>query len=201
MNNFPYKIYCDMDGVLVDFESAVINDINKQLASDNPYRPKAAAKVIAKLGRNYIVLNDIDKESSTNSKIARSYMYALVQDDEEWWAKLPWRPGGKKLWAYIRQFNPELLTAPMDKGGKTGSLPGKLQWVEQNLKISPDRVIFEHDKWKYAISRDEKSNILIDDFESKINPWIEAGGIGILHLNADNTINILKLLEATHEAP
>jgi len=201
MNNFPYKIYCDMDGVLVDFEKAVVQTINKQLASDNPYRPKAAAKIVAKLGRNYIELNDIDKESPTNSKVVRSYMYALVQDDEEWWATLPWTSDGKQLWDYVRQFEPEILTAPMDKGGKTGSLPGKLRWVEKNLKISPDRVIFEHDKWRLADEKGDQRNILIDDFESKINPWIDAGGIGILHLNADNTIKILKLLEDTHEAP
>ena len=190
-----------MDGVLVDFEGAVVKAINKQLSSDNPYRPKAAAKIITKLGRNYIELNDINKKSPTNSKVVRSYMYALVQDDEEWWATLPWTAGGKKLWAYIRQFDPEILTAPMDKGGKTGSLPGKLQWVEKNLKISSERVNFEHDKWKYATSDDGKQNILIDDFESKISPWRAAGGIGILHLNADNTIKILELLEDTHEVP
>ena len=190
-----------MDGVLVDFERTVIKTINKQLASDNPYRPKAAAKIITKLGRNYIELNDINKESSTNSKVVRSYMYALVQDDEEWWATLPWQPGGKKLWAYIRQFDPDLLTAPMDKGGKTGSLPGKIRWVEQNLRISGNRIIFEHDKWKHAVSEDGKRNILIDDFSSKIDPWDNANGIGILHLNAINTIRILKALQKLNEVP
>ena len=114
MSYFPYKIYCDMDGVLVDFERGVVETINAQLASENPFRPKAAAKIFKQLGRNYITLADIKKNSSTSSSAARSYMYALVQDDEDWWAKLPWQPGGKKLWAYITQFNPEILTAPMD---------------------------------------------------------------------------------------
>ena len=88
----------------------------------------------------------------------------------------------------------------MDKGGKTGSLPGKRRWVEKNLKISGDRITFEHEKWKYAVSDDEKQNILIDDFPSKIDPWDGAGGIGILHINADNTIKILQLLKDTDEA-
>ena len=189
-----------MDGVLVDFERGVVAAINKQLSSKNPFRPKAAAKIFQELGRNYVELKDIKKGSSTSSSAARSYMYALVEDNEDWWAKLPWQPGGKELWSYIRQFDPEILTAPMDKGGKVGSLPGKLRWVEKNLKINPDRVTFEHEKWKYAVSDDEKQNILIDDFPSKIDPWDAAGGIGILHINADNTIKILKLLKDTDEA-
>ena len=189
-----------MDGVLVDFERGVVDATNKQLASKNPFRPKAAAKIFKELGRNYITLDDIKKGSPTSSRAARSYMYALVEDNEDWWAKLPWQPGGKQLWSYIRQFNPEILTAPMDKGGKKGSLPGKLRWVEKNLKIDPNRVTFEHEKWKYAVSEDGEQNILIDDFPSKIDPWDGAGGIGILHINADNTIKILKLLKDTDEA-
>jgi len=189
-----------MDGVLVDFEKGVVDAINKQLASKNPFRPKAAAKIFQELGRNYVELKDIKKDSPTSSRAARSYMYALVEDNEDWWATIPWMEDGRDLWAYIRQFNPDILTAPMDKGGKTESLPGKRRWVEKNLKISGDRITFEHDKWKKAISEDGKRNILIDDFSSKIDPWNSAGGIGILHINAENTIKILKLLKETHEA-
>jgi 5'(3')-deoxyribonucleotidase len=200
MSYFPYKIHCDMDGVLVDFERGVVAAINKQLVSKDPFRPKAAAKIFKELGRNYITLADIKKDSSTSSSAARSYMYALVEDNEDWWATLPWQPGGKKLWSYIKQFNPEILTAPMDKGGKTGSLAGKRRWVEKNLKIDPNRIIFEHEKWKYAVLDNGEQNILIDDFKSKIEPWDTAGGIGILHINANTTIKILKLLKKTHEA-
>ena len=189
-----------MDGVLVDFEKGVVDAINKQLASKNPFRPKAAAKIFKELGRNYITLDDIKKGSPTSSRAARSYMYALVEDNEDWWATIPWMEDGRDLWAYIRQFNPDILTAPMDKRGKTGSLPGKRRWVEKNLKISGDRITFEHEKWKYAVSEDGEQNILIDDFPSKIDPWDTAGGIGILHINADNTIKILKLLKDTDEA-
>ena len=66
--------------------------------------------------------------------------------------------------------------------------------------VPGDKITFEHEKWKYAVSDDEKQNILIDDFPSKIDPWDAAGGIGILHINADNTIKILQLLKDTDEA-
>ena len=201
MAYFPFKIYCDMDGVLVDFEKGAVAAINAQLSSQNPKFPHLAAQVIKTLGRNYVVLSDIKKYDPSKVDIAAQYMYTLLEDDEKWWATLPWMEDGERLWTYIRQFNPQILTSPMDKGGKSGSLAGKRRWVAEHLKISPDRIIFKHDKWEKAISEHGKRNILIDDFAAKIDPWIKAGGIGILHLNTHNTISILQMIEKTREAP
>ena len=201
MSYYPYKIYCDMDGVLCDFEKAVVETINRELSSQNPKHPKLAAKVVADLGRDYITAQDIHKYSPGKSKPAAKYMYSLVHDDEEFWANLPWQPGGKQLWSYIRQFDPVILTSPMDKAGKTESLSGKLTWVEKNLGLDADKVNFAHDKYKFAVSPEGKPNILIDDFKTKGEPFTDAGGIGILHISADNTIKLLKLLEEADETP
>ena len=184
-----------MDGVLCDFERAVVEAMNRDLKSGNPKDPKLAAKIFKDLGRNYIKVIDIQKYGPNKSAIAAKYMYKLVHDNEDFWANLPWQPGGKKLWEYIKEFEPEILTAPMDKQGKNESLIGKQKWVEKNLGISPDRINFEHKKWQYALSKDGSPNVLIDDFESKVKPFTEAGGIGILHISANNTIKILKLLK------
>ena len=190
-----------MDGVLCDFEKAVVDVINRELSSENPKHPKLAAKVVADLGRNYITVEDIHKYSPGKSKPAAKYMYSLVHDDEEFWANLPWQPGGKRLWSYIRQFDPDILTSPMDKAGKTESLSGKLTWVEKNLGLDADKVNFAHDKYKFATSPEGKPNILIDDFKTKVEPFTDAGGIGILHISADNTIKLLELLKQTNETP
>jgi len=195
MENIPYNIYCDMDGVLVDFEKGVIEKMNSELSSDSPKLPKLANKVTAELGRNYVTRDDIGKYSSGKSKASIKYMYALVHDDEEFWANLPWMKGGKILWTRIRSQHPMILTSPMDKRGKNESMLGKNRWVERNLGISPDRIIFAHSKWDYALSEDGQPNILIDDFNTKVDPWNERGGIGILHLNAENTMKILDTLK------
>jgi len=201
MSNYPYKIYCDMDGVLCNFEKGVVEAINRELSSNNPKNPELAAAVIKDLGRNYINVEEIQKFSPGKSDTATTYMYHLVHDDVDFWANLEWQPGGKQLWAYIRQYNPDILTSPMDKKGHNESLEGKLIWVEKNLGLSPDKVNFAHDKWKYAQSEDGKPSVLIDDFETKVKPFTEAGGIGILHLGARNTIKILELLTDSDKAP
>jgi hypothetical protein len=181
-----------MDGVLVDFENGVVKAINQELLKKNPKRPKLAKKVRAEIGSRAVTVDDIKKFSDTSVKSVRNYMYALVRDDVNFWAKLKWTKDGRDLWNYIKKFNPYILTAPMDKLGESGSADGKILWVQKHLgKEFADRVIFEHDKWKHA-SDGNNPNILIDDFESKINPWKKAKGIGIHHLNAKTTKDILQ---------
>jgi len=192
MKKFPYTIYCDMDGVLVDFENGVVKAINEELSKKEPKKPKKVKKIYDEIGYRSITINDIKKFTDTSVKSVRNYMYALVQDDVNFWAKLEWAEGGQDLWNYIKKFNPYILTAPMDKLGESGSADGKILWVQKHLgKEFADRVIFEHDKWKYARDGDNP-NILIDDFESKIKPWKKAKGIGIHHLNTKTTKDILQ---------
>ena len=190
-----------MDGVLCNFEKAAVKAINIQLKSENPKKPELAAAIIEELGRDYITVEDIQKYSPGKSGAATTYMYNLVHDDVDFWANLEWQPGGKQLWAYIRQFEPDILTSPMDKKGHNESLEGKIIWIEKNLGLSPDKVNFAHDKYKYAVSEDGKPNILIDDFKTKVEPFTDAGGIGILHISAENTIKLLELLKQTNETP
>jgi phenylalanyl-tRNA synthetase alpha subunit len=49
--------------------------------------------------------------------------------------------------------------------------------------------VLDQDKWKYARS---KNDILIDDFKNKLNKWVEAGGTGILHNDATDTIRVME---------
>ena len=53
-NNFIYQIFCDMDGVLVDFEDAAVNKINEALSKENPPMKKLADRVKKDLGREDI---------------------------------------------------------------------------------------------------------------------------------------------------
>ena len=71
----------------------------------------------------------------------------------------------------------------------------KQEWYEEHFPILRDNVICvdkSPDKAAYAHHR----AILIDDRMKSIEPWIAAGGIGILHKNSQDTIQQLcKILE------
>ena len=191
---YPYQIYCDMDGVLVDFMSGTLEQINKDL-KDEAITGKNIDKLrkkLAMLGRNEIIKQDLDKIDKKNRlQAARNYMYRRLDDDEEFWANLPWAEGSEELWSYISKFNPYILTAPM-KG--EGSKRGKERWIEKNLSPVPQKVFMSHEKYNWAVT-DGKPNVLIDDFEINIDPWNNAQKtlnlpqLGILHVASTSGVN------------
>ena len=191
--DFPYQIYCDMDGVLVDFESAVVIQINKDLKDEslNGRLLIKLRKKLANLNRDSITKGDLDKiDKSKRLKDARAYMYARFRNDSDFWASLPWYPGGKELWNHISKFDPYILTAPMSGDG---SKTGKQIWIENNLNPQPKKIFMSHEKYKWATTGG-KPNLLIDDFETNTIPWTEAGGIPILHTDINDPLKKFESL-------
>ena len=78
-----YKIYCDMDGVLCDFNKR-FEEFGKMLPKE--YESKYGTKQFWKL---------IDDEIGVR-----------------FWVGMPWMPDGRELWNFIKPFNPSLLSAP-----------------------------------------------------------------------------------------
>ena len=64
-----YQIYCDMDGVLVDFVAGTVEHITKQLQAGN------AEELKEKIGRDYVTEEDIHMNSPNRNKDVRDYMY------------------------------------------------------------------------------------------------------------------------------
>ncbi len=83
-NEQEYTIYCDMDGVLVDFDK----QFEKASGGISP--------------REY---------EETNGKEA---FWNLIDNENGvgFWVGMPWMPNGKQLWDYIKPNNPILLSSP-----------------------------------------------------------------------------------------
>ena len=103
------------------------------------------------------------------------------------WVGMPWMEDGKQYWDYIKNYDVELLSSP--SRSETSRL-GKRLWVRNNLPGIKLHLAQAYNKKNYA----EPNHILIDDRESNIEQWKEAGGVGILHKNANDTIKQLKAL-------
>ena len=151
-----YKIYCDMDGVLADFESG------------------------------YEELTGIDLQGEFKPE-GEEFWNPISKAGVGFWAGLKWMPGGQRLWDYLKPFNPVLLSAP---SREQSSRIGKHVWVKH--KIPGTKLILRYASQKQELANPE--SILIDDRQVNIDQWEAAGGIGILHTNADNTIKQLKQL-------
>ena len=94
------------------------------------------------------------------------------------WRGMEWMPGGEALYNRIAQHDHFLLSSPSKSDT---SKIGKHMWKKDktpNTKLILSR---SYNKKNYA----DKSNILIDDRESNIQQWRDAGGIGILYKSAE----------------
>jgi len=101
---------------------------------------------------------------------------------EDYWATMEWIPDGHKLWDAVKKHDPTILSSPSNH---VSSIEGKKIWLKNNLPGVP--YIIEKKKEQHA----NKEAILIDDRKKNIDKWEQAGGIGILHKNAENTIEEL----------
>ena len=78
-----YQIYCDMDGVIADFE-----------ARFDHFFGMSPSEYEAKNGRRAF-WNQIDNNIGV-----------------KFWVGIPWMPDGHQLWDYIKKYNPILLSSP-----------------------------------------------------------------------------------------
>ena len=108
---------------------------------------------------------------------------------------LDWFPGGQDLLKFIREQDIEVEMLTSSGGEKFHDLVAeqKKVWLKkQGIAYKPNVVPGRKHKSDYATP----NSILIDDTEDIIDAFNKAGGIGILHKDAGETIEKLKVLLA-----
>ena len=160
-----YKIYVDMDGVVADFDKRFTD-----LSGMSP------SEFESKNGKNAF------------------WDFIDVKHKLAFWVGIPPMSDAQSLMDYVSKHDYEMLTAPSIK---KESLMGKglwiRNWANKGLFPSKPKVNYKPAKNKHHFAA--PNHILIDDKQSTIDSWNAAGGIGILHTSAGNTINQLKKLE------
>lgn len=173
------KIFCDMDGVLVD----LVGGISKSLK--NKFDEELITEIISmdfswRKEHPDPVLNRVLDE-----------IKATLDNNSAFWAdQLEPLPDALELWKYISEYNPRVLSHPWD----ALSAKGKKSWVVNNLDPRPNKIYLPLNgkKHLWATSSNNSPNILIDDFSKYIDKWRAHGGIAITHTSTENTINQLK---------
>jgi FMN phosphatase YigB (HAD superfamily) len=188
---FPYQIYCDMDGVLVDFESAtskILNDLidNPEEHQGNRKLYKAILKAKKEVGDKEITSDHFNFGSPYKKVI--DLMFRALATNKDYWVEMDWLEGGKELWDFIKPYKPIILTAPV--AGSDASKLGKEEWCREHLG-KDIQVIVDAEKEKYA-KHEGKTGLLIDDREKNVNKFKAAGGKTILYINYDSAKQQIK---------
>lgn len=169
------NVYCDMDGVLVNFMSG-IRSLYPQLTTDE----------------------EIDQF------LKRPQAWKEISDQHpDLFAKLPVLADAPQLISTLRQLdktgkiNLFFLTALPPNLLHTRAVTDKKEWIRRHFNFSTKRVIVVRRKDKASFPTIDKMDgrlrsILIDDFGKNVGEWNHAGGIGIRHTSAPRSIQQLK---------
>jgi hypothetical protein len=136
--------------------------------------------------------SDFEKFGNDIKKLAASDPETIY----EFYRNLKPLTDGMKLVKYLQYNNLdfEFLSAPLRKNtknddrGSEASKLAKVEWIKHYVPGYEDKVSFTSNKSEYAGS----DNILIDDRDTFLKPWIKSGGIGIHYKNYNSTIEELK---------
>jgi len=199
------QIFCDMDGVLVHFESAIVDLVNQILdTGEIPGVPSSKGHrkrlnwVRRELGPDWRASSRPDLDL----KPVRNMMFSAIgaNPGPVFASMPPWPDALAELWPYITSTGHivNILSAPIrarDSATMTAG-EGKTIWVERWLNPQPSEIIITPavQKVEYATSG-EIPNILIDDKKSTVDAWNAGGGIGILHYPGGSSATIAKLKE------
>ena len=129
--------------------------------------------------------------------------FVKLPSDERWnklnqtkgfWVNLNWKPNAKRLHDFIIRYDAHILSA-FTRSDPTSKV-GKMKWVKKNtgFKRANIHLVLRSQKQAYAKTKEEKPNVLIDDYVRNIREWENKGGIGIHHTDVGKTINELKRL-------
>ena len=198
-------VYCDMDGVLVDFVAGAIELINSELeaaidpdwTSTRKSIRSSIRRVHRDLGPEYRVKPGADLRAEQGIK---NLSYAVIGRDVGGFFRglPPFQDGLDQLWPFLHTLGVpvHVLSAPISGTGPGGTAgDGKRDWV-QILDPAPASVEIKDavDKPDFAIDRASgKPNVLVDDKTATVAAWNGKGGIGILHVPGKSQASISEL--------
>ncbi len=160
-----YQIFCDLDGVISDFDGRFEHFTGK---TPDEYDKEMEKQYGKKKGKEMFWKN----ADAVGTKF---------------WSEMEFMSDAHVLWNYIKKYKPQFLSSP---SRSMTSRQGKVEWCQKHFPGFELILRIAHQKQEFA----GPNKILIDDRPSNIDQWNAKGGIGIRHLSATQTINELKKL-------
>ena len=205
------KIYCDMDGVLVNFADYTMTLVNDLIAGgDIPWGAKQTKgyrkrlrQIHNRLGPDFRVT---DEKQLKDVKEIKNFMFGVIGTNpgKFYLGMPPLDDGISELWPALKATGRDvyILSAAVPARAERAmtSEQGKTEWVQKHGLDPIETIVVQGDsetstaqkKAAYA-NVNEIPNILIDDKPENINDWTSAGGRGILHKPRESKVTIQQL--------
>lgn len=160
------RIYCDMDGVIADF-----------------------AKGVSK------IFPEFQEGVTEGNKKLDGIMWAKINNYQKaggkFWLDLDPMPDAHILWNYIKQYDHYILSAAGQP--HFGAAEQKVEWLNRHFQIDPSKInIVQRAVEKAKLAAPDA--ILIDDKRKALDPWEAAGGLGVWHTSARDSILQMQAL-------
>ncbi len=152
------KIFCDMDGVLTDFNKAAMDFYN--VPNDTVFQPNS--------------WDTVPRICEVMNMSARDFWENLTV---EFWSEMPWMYDGHKILEHLMEMSSHvcLLTSPAN----AISAHGKILWIQKNLPMFYKERRFCLCSNKFYIAHSHA--LLVDDYDKNIKEFNEHGGHGYLY--------------------
>jgi len=145
--------------------------------------------VIADFSKRFKEKFRVTPEETRNNKEFGGYFVKFIADGE--FESLDLMPDAYKLLDFLNstEIEKQILSSTARPENHELISPQKQKWLNKHqIVYKANFVPGKNLKYKFATP----NSIIIDDTKSVIDDWNKAGGIGILHKNADETIAMLK---------
>ena len=129
------------------------------------------------------------------TKLGRKERWDPIIANKKFWSDGPWLNEGKKLFTFVKKYNPHILSAYVEHAHDPNCIPGKRKWAQKNTGIPSNKInlVMRSQKKNYAKVAGQPA-ILIDDYAKNTKEFTQRGGIGITFQYANQTIAELKKL-------
>lgn len=156
-----WTIYTDLDGVVADFMSGVIEVLYGKTAIEPIMRgwPKGEYDMAEALGQSLdYIWKAIDREGATFWRELKLYGWSIPLVNQ-----------------LCSLGDVVFLSGPSEDGS---SAHGKVDWIKQHFSLRANDYILTPAEHKWRLANDHA--ILIDDSADNCNAWAAAGGTAIL---------------------